>query len=119
MISMAIGKDPARVIFSSTKFHADIHKNITAYTLHAIGTRSSIDITEGRLNKANNTNTAKFQFVYEKHTVRGKIKGSVNDPKVTIDTTELIKDKIDEKLQKKIDKVFGGEAGEFLKGLSF
>jgi hypothetical protein len=119
MISMAIGKDPARVIFSSTKFHADIKGKITDYTLHATGSSSSIDITEGRLNKTNNINTAKFKFVYEKHTVRGKIKGPVNDPKVTIDASELLKDKIDEKLQKKIDKAFGGKAGELLKGLSF
>jgi hypothetical protein len=119
VISMAIGKDPARVIFSSTKFHADIKGDITDYTLHAIGTRSSIDITEGRLNKANNTNTAKFKFVYEKHTVRGKIKGSVNDPKITIDAGSLLKDKVDEKVKKKIDEVLGDKAGELLKGLSF
>ncbi|WP_373031797.1 hypothetical protein [Sulfurovum sp.] len=119
MISMAIGKDPARVIFTSTKFHADIKEKITDYTLHATGSHSSIDITEGRINKINNTNTAKFKFVYEKYSVNGQIKGSVDNPKVTVDTTALFKDKIDEKMQKKIDKVLGGKAGEFLKGLSF
>lgn len=119
MISMAIGKDPARVIFNSTKFHADIKDKITYYSLHATGSHSSIDITEGRINKTNNTNTAKFKFVYEKYTVHGQIKGTVDNPKVTVDTTALFKDKIDEKMQKKIDKVLGGKAGEFLKGLSF
>ena len=119
IISMAIGKDPARVIFTSTKFHADIKDKITDYTLHATGSHSSIDITEGRINKTNNTNTAKFKFVYEKYTVNGQIKGTVDNPKVTVDTTALFKDKIDEKMQKKIDKVLGGKAGEFLKGLSF
>ncbi|EIF50458.1 hypothetical protein [Sulfurovum sp. AR] len=119
MISLAIGKDPARVIFSSTKFHADINKNIIDYTLHAIGTRSSIDITQGRMNTTNNTNSARFSFVYEEHTVRGKIKGSVNSPKITIDTSALIKDKIDEKVQEKLDKALGGQAAEFLKSLPF
>jgi hypothetical protein len=119
IISMAIGKDPARVIFTSTKFHADIKDKITDYTLHATGSHSSIDITEGRINKTNNTNTAKFKFVYEKYSVNGEIKGTVDDPKVTVDTTALFKDKIDEDMQKKIDKVLGGKAGEFLKGLSF
>jgi hypothetical protein len=119
IISMAIGKDPARVIFTSTKFHADIKDKITDYTLHAKGSHSSIDITEGRINKTNNTNTAKFKFVYEKYSVNGQIKGTVDNPKVTVDTTALFKDKIDEDMQKKIDKVLGGKAGEFLKGLSF
>lgn len=118
-IKMVIGKDPARVIFSSTKFHADIQRKITDYTLHAKGTSSSIDITEGRVNKINNSNTAKFTFVYEKYTVSGKIKGTVDDPKVTIDTSALFKDKIDDKLQDKIEKALGGKAGEFLRGLKF
>jgi len=116
---MVIGKDPTRVIFDSTKFHADIKGKITDYTLHAQGTRSSIEITEGRIDKINNTNTAKFKFVYEKHTVHGKIKGTIDNPKVTIDTSAILKDKIDEQLQEKIDKALGGKAGEFLRGLKF
>ncbi len=118
-IKMVIGKDPARVIFSSTKFHADIKGKITEYTLHAKGSHSSIDITDGRVNKINNTNTAKFTFVYEKYTVHGMIKGTIDDPKVTIDTSAILKGKIDEQLQEKIEKALGGKAGEFLKGLKF
>ena len=91
-IKMVIGKDPTRVIFDSTKFHADIKGKITDYTLHAQGTRSSIEITDGRIDKINNTNTAKFKFVYEKYTVHGKIKGTIDNPKVTIDTSAILKD---------------------------
>jgi len=116
---MVIGKDPARVIFDSTKFHADIQGKITDYILHAQGTRSSIEITDGRINKIDNTNTAKFKFVYEKYTVNGKIKGTVDNPKVTIDTSALFKDRIDDELQGKIEKALGGKAGEFLRGLKF
>jgi hypothetical protein len=119
VISLAIGKDPARVIFSSTKFHADIKGNITTYNLHAIGTNSSIDITEGRLDASNNSNTAKFKFVYEKYTVMGKIKGTTENPRVTIDTSALLKDKMGGNVQDKLDEVIGGKAGEFLKGLKF
>ncbi len=118
-IKMAIGKDPARVIFSSTKFHADIKGDITTYNLHAKGTRSSIDITEGRLNQQSKSNTAKFKFVYEKYTVMGKIKGTTDNPKITLDTSAILKDKIDEKVQDKLDEVLGEKAGEFLKGLKF
>jgi len=118
-IKMVLGKDPARVIFSSAKFHADIQRKITAYTLRAKGTRSSIDITDGKVDKRNNTLRANFKFVYEKYTVSGSITGTIDDPKVSIDTSSLLKNKIDAKLQKKIDKVLGGKAGKFLKGLSF
>lgn len=118
-IKMVIGKDPTRVIFDSTKFHADIKGKITDYTLHAQGTRSSIEITDGRIDKIKNTNTAKFKFIYEKYTVNGKIKGTVDDPKVTIDTSALFKERINEELQGKIEKALGGKAGEFLRGLKF
>ncbi len=118
-IKMLIGKDPTRVIFSSTKFHADIKGKITDYTLHAKGSHSSVEITDGRVNKMDNTNTAKFTFVYENYTVHGQIKGKIDDPKVTIDTSAILKDKIDEQLQDKIEKALGGKAGEFLRGLKF
>lgn len=118
-IKMVIGKDPARVIFSSTKFHANMKGKITYYTLHATGTRSSIVITEGRINKTDNTNTAKFKFVYEKYTVNGEIKGTLDNPKVTVDTAALFKDKLNDKYREKLEKALGGKAGEFLKGLSF
>ena len=118
-IKMLIGKDPARVMFTSTKFHADIKGKITEYTLHAVGSHSSIDITEGRVDKSNNTNTAKLKFVYEDYTVYGKIKGSIDDPKVTVDTSALFQDKIDEKLQNKIEKALGGKAGDLLRNLKF
>ena len=118
-IKMLIGKDPTRVIFDSTKFHADIKGKVTEYSLHAVGTRSSIDILDGRIDKIKNTNTAKFTFVYEKYTVHGKIKGSIDNPKVTVDTSAILKDKIDEELQDQIEKALGGKAGEFLKNLKF
>ncbi|HEY9129836.1 MAG TPA: hypothetical protein VIN02_08370, partial [Sulfurovum sp.] len=118
-IKMIIGKDPARVMFTSTKFHADIKGKITEYNLHAVGSHSSIDITEGRVDKSNNTNTAKLKFVYEDYTVYGKIKGSIDDPKVTVDTSALFQDKIDEKLQNKIEKALGGKAGDLLRNLKF
>jgi hypothetical protein len=118
-IKMLIGKDPARVIFTSTKFHADLKGKITEYSLHATGSHSSIEITEGRIDKTTNTNTAKLKFVYEDYTVYGKIKGSIDDPKVTVDTSSLFQDKIDEKLQNKIEKALGGKAGDLLRNLKF
>jgi hypothetical protein len=118
-IKMVLGKDPARVIFSSTKFHADIKGKVTLYALHAKGTRSSIDITEGRVDRSHNTHRAKFEFMYETYTVRGKITGTRDDPKVSIDTSALLQNRIDDKLQNKIEKVLGGKAGKFLKSLSF
>lgn len=118
-ITMFLGKDPSRIIFSDTKFHADIKGDIVDYTLNAKGTRSSIEISNGKLNKATNNHTANFQFVYEKHTIRGAIKGTLDNPKVTLDTKSLINDEMKDKLQNKVEKMFGEKAGNFMKGFSF
>ena len=118
-ITMFLGKDPSRIIFSDTKFHAVITGDIVDYTLNAKGTKSSIEINNGKLNKATNNHTAEFQFVYEKHTIRGAIKGTLENPKVTLDTSSLINDEMKDKLQNKVEKMFGEKAGNFMKGLSF
>jgi len=51
--------------------------------------------------------------------VNGKIKGTVDNPKVTVDTSALFRDKIDEKLQNKIEEALGGKAGDLLRNLKF
>ena len=119
-IKMFLGKDPARIIFSSTKFHADIKKNSTTYTLLAKGTRSSITIRNGKINKVTNQHRANFTLVYEKYTVHGKIKGSADNPEITLDTNTILKEQLSNgKLKEKLEKALGGKAEKFLKGLSF
>lgn len=119
-VKMFLGKDPARIIFSSTKFHADIKKKVTRYTLKAQGSHSSFKILNGSIDKRSNTHNANFTFVYEKYTIHGKIKGSADNPKVTVDTSALLKEQLsNEKVQKKIEKALGEKAGKFLRGLSF
>lgn len=118
-ISMFLGKDPSRIIFSDTKFHALIKGDKVAYTLNAKGTRSSIKISDGRFDKSTNNHTANFQFIYEKHTIRGAMKGTLDNPKVTLDTASLINDEMKDKLQNKVEKMFGDKAGKFMKGFSF
>ena len=119
-VKMFLGKDPARIIYSSTKFHADIKKKVTHYTLKAQGSHSSFTILNGSIDKRSNKHTANFTFVYEKYTIHGKIKGSADNPKVTIDTSALLKEQLsNEKIQKKIEKALGGKAAKFLRGLNF
>ncbi len=119
-VKMFLGKDPARIIFSSTKFHADIKKKVTHYTLKAQGSHSSFKILNGSIDKRSNTHNANFTFVYEKYTIRGKIRGSADNPKITIDTSALLKEQLsNEKVQKKLEKALGDKAAKFLRGLNF
>jgi len=134
-VKLLLKKDPARIIFKTTKLHADIKGDKVSYTLTAKGTRANIEISNGQLNNKSKTNTANFKFIYEKYTVAGKIKGSIDNPKISIDASSLLNDEMKKKLNKKIDKklnkllegktgkkinkALGGNVGNLLKGLKF
>jgi hypothetical protein len=118
-VKMFIGKDPARIIFKSTKLHANMKGNITTYTLRAKGTSASLDITQGRLNKKTKANSAHFKFVYEKYVINGKIHGTSDNPKVEIDPASMINSKVGKEIGKGLDKVLKGKMGGFLKGFKF
>jgi hypothetical protein len=122
-VKMFIGKDPARIIYNSTKLHADIKGEVTRYSLIAKGAHSSIEVTNGKVDKVNNTHTAKFKFVYEKYEVTGTIGGTVENPRIVVDPSSIMQSKTGEKIQKKLDKALGGDMGKavggFLKGLKF
>ncbi len=122
-VKMFIGKDPARIIYNSTKLHADIKGDITRYSLVAKGSHSRIEVTNGKLDKVNNKHTAKFKFVYDKYEVTGTIGGTVENPRILVDPSSIMQSKTGEKIQKKLDKALGGEMGKavggFLKGLKF
>lgn len=122
-IKMFIGKDPARIIYTSTKLHADMNGDVTRYNLVAQGSHSNIDISQGKLDKANNKHTAKFKFVYGKYVVTGTIGGTIEHPRIMVDPSSIMQSKTGEKIQKKLDKALGNDMGKavggFLKGLKF
>ena len=122
-VKMFIGKDPARIIYNSTKLHAKLNGDVTRYTLTAKGSHSSIEVTKGKIDKVNDKHTAKFKFVYEKYVVTGNIAGTVDHPSIVIDPSALMQSKTGEKIQKELDKALGGDMGKavggFLKGMKF
>jgi len=122
-VKMFIGKDPARIIYDTTKLHATIDGDITRYTLIAKGSRSRIEVTQGVVNKTNDTHRAKFKFVYEKYEVTGTIGGTVDKPRILVDPSAIMQSKTGEKIQKKLDKALGSDMGKavggFLKGFKF
>jgi hypothetical protein len=117
MLTPILGKDPARIIFKTTTFHAKINKDIVTYKLIAKGSHSAIEVTEGWVNQKSKQQRAKLKVVYGKYTVYGTIRGTTEHPKIQLDTSKLIKEKLEGKLQKKVEDKFGKEAGALLKGL--
>ena len=122
-IKMFIGKDPARIIYKTTTLKAKLQGDITYYTLRAKGSRSSIEILNGKIDKKANMHRANFKFVYEKYVVTGTIGGTVDNPRIMVDPSSVMQSKTGEKIQEKLDKTLGKDMGKavggFLKGLKF
>ncbi len=118
-VKMFIGKDPARIIFKSTKLHANMSKTVTTFTLRAKGTSASFDITQGRLQNKSKALSAKFSFVYEKYVINGSIHGTSDNPKVEVDPASLVNHKIKKEINKGLNKVLKGKMGDLFKGFKF
>ena len=110
-------KDPTRIIYKTTTLNAAFSPNRVRYTLHARGSRSTLDITEGRVDSRSGKQYAKLKFVYEKYTIFGTISGTTAQPKFTLDASRLIEQKVEDAIRKKVEKKWGKGAGALLKGL--
>jgi len=110
-------KDPTRIIYKTTTLNATFAPNRVHYTLHARGSRSRLDITDGRVDTRSGKQYAKLKFVYEKYTIYGTIGGTTAQPKFTLDATKLIEQKVEDAIRKKVEKKWGKGAGALLKGL--
>ena len=110
-------KDPTRIIYKTTTLNATFAPNRVRYTLHARGSRSRLDITDGRVDTRSGKQYAKLKFVYEKYTIYGTIGGTTAQPKFTLDASKLIEQKVEDAIRKKVEKKWGKGAGALLKGL--
>jgi len=119
-LKLLIGKDPTRILYTDTTFSANINGDITEYTLHALGTHSSITI-QGILDKSKDSHKGTFTFVYEEYEIEGNITGSIAKPKLNLDFSAIMDNQMGEKIQNKLNHALGDDMGKaiggFLKGL--
>ena len=116
-LAKILPKDPTRIIYKTTTLDATFAPDRVNYTLHARGSHSILDITEGRVDTRSGKQYAKLKFIYEKYTIYGTITGTTQKPKFILDTSKLIEQKVSDEIRKKVEKKWGKEAGALLKGL--
>ena len=115
VLTPVLGKDPSRIIFRKTHYHADISGDHVHYTLKAKGTRSGITITQGHINTRTKAQSGRVKFFYEGKVLYGKISGSTDKPRFVLDAGSTIKAQYGKKLEEKVEKKWGKEAGALLK----
>ena len=115
VLAAVLGKDPSRIVFQKTHYHADINGDQVRYTLQAKGMRSGISITQGYINTRTKAQSGRVKFLYEGKVLYGKISGSIDKPKFILDAGSTIKAQYGKKLEEKVEKKWGKEAGALLK----
>jgi hypothetical protein len=109
--------DITKEVYKDTTFKSNINKEIIKSTLNMRSKYTTIDVKKSTIDTKKRTVDANIDTVIKKVTLKTEVTGSLDKPKIKIDTTQLIKDKVKSKLQKKIDEKIGGEAGNLLKKL--
>jgi len=115
VLTAVLGKDPSRIIFHKTRYHADINGDTVRYTLEAKGTRSGITITQGYINMRTKAQSGRVKFFYEGKVLYGKISGTIDNPRFILDAGSTVKAQYGKKLEEKVEKKWGKEAGALLK----
>ncbi len=78
---------------------------------------SHIKIIDGILEKKSEQINASMDMRYKDKELKAKITGTLKRPKVALDTSALIKSKLDEKVDTLIDKNLKNKGGDQIKGL--
>ncbi|HEO97738.1 MAG TPA: hypothetical protein ENO02_00350 [Epsilonproteobacteria bacterium] len=78
---------------------------------------SHIKILDGILEKKSERITASVDMRYKDKDLKAKIAGTLNRPKVTLDTSSFIKTKLDSKMDKVLDNKLKEGEGDQIKGL--
>lgn len=121
--------DLTREIYETVDINTTINQSVLTSTMNMKSKNTEIDINNSILDLENNTIDAKLDTRIKNTSFAINVKGDTSNPKISIDTKDLLKeqlnkqidknrDKIEEKLNKVLDgKIEGDKAKELIKNL--
>ena len=111
-ISLVLGKDLTRDSFQTAKMNANINKENIDFNLDMKSNYSDINIKNANVNTNSGYLNIPFSANIDKIDFKGRIKGTMENPKVNIDARSVLKTiknifgkKEEEKPKEKIDKL--------------
>jgi ribosome-associated translation inhibitor RaiA len=111
--------DITREIYETVDINTNINKLILSSTVKMKSKNTQIDVTRSTLDLGRSTIDALVNTKIKKTQFALKVKGKTSNPKISIDSKDLIKnqlnkqiDKNKEKIKEKLNKVLKGKLGE-------
>ena len=102
LVKQIRGIDLTKERYTETYFNAKLNKTLIGFDFNAKSRTVKLAIPSGKINKTSNTINANYKLTIENKDVAGKIKGNISKPKVTIDGSQFIKDRILDRVKDEI-----------------
>lgn len=96
--------DITKEVYEDTRFKSNINKDIIKSTLNMKSKYTQIKVTKSTLNSKLRTVDAMIDTIIKDVVLKTKVTGSLDKPKISIDTSELVKSKLKKKLKKEKDR---------------
>lgn len=90
--------------YNQTTFNADLNDNLITFDFEAKSKKSYIGVKDGLIQKDKNKIDAKFDLKIDGKDFSGLIKGDIMKPKVKLDSSKYLKQKVSKEISKFIDK---------------
>ena len=96
------GTDLTKNRYNQTTFNAKFNQSIMGFDFHAKSEKTEIKLHPASIDGSNNTINANYIIQIENKDVGGKIKGKINNPKITIDSSKFVQREIVDKVKEYI-----------------
>lgn len=96
--------------YNQTTFTADLDDNLITFDFDAKSKKSYIVVKEGLIKKDKNTIDAKFDIKIDGKDFSGVIKGDIKKPKVKLNSSKYLKQRVSKEINKFIDKKISDKA---------
>jgi len=94
LIKQIRGLDLTKERYNKTILTSQLNRDKIDFDFKAQSKTVLLAINKGKINKASNTINAPFIINIDNKDIGGKIKGDISNPKVTLDSSNFIKDKV-------------------------
>lgn len=107
--------DMTQEVYKQSILKGLIEKDMVDFVVSMEGLNSHMKVENGKYNLASKDINSNFEVKIQKKDLKGTIKGNINNPKVKIDDSVYLKQKIDKAIDKNVPEEWREPAKELLK----
>jgi hypothetical protein len=109
LVKQFSGNDLTKAFLNQSNFYATIGESLINFSFNAMSKRHGIVIKEGKLNRLTDKLNIPMDLTIDKKEIQARIVGTIEKPRVTLDTSRYLEKRAKDKVKKELDKVMNQE----------